>query len=75
MKASSLIVFSVLIVAVFGCSKKTDTMTEEQAKAAGYTIVVTNAEYNARFQDHIVINGTNVPISSTNITVAPVKKD
>jgi hypothetical protein len=74
MKTSSLIVCSLLLVGL-GCSKKASTMTEEQAKAEGYTVVVTNGGLDARFPDHIVINGTNVPLASSNITMAPIKKD
>ena len=59
----------------FGCSKKTATMTEKQAKEAGYVVAVTNNGVRALFPDHLVINGTNVPISSSNITITPVKKD
>jgi len=50
-------------------------MTEEQAKAAGYVVAVTNNGLKALFPDHMVINGTNVPISSTNITIKIIKKD
>jgi len=50
-------------------------MTEDQAKAAGYTVAVTNGGLVARFPDHITINGTNVPVASSNITITPVKKD
>ena len=74
MKTSSVIVCSLLLVG-FGCSKKASTMTEEQAKAAGYTVAVTNGGMHALLPDHIVINGTNVPISSTNITIHAIKKD
>ena len=50
-------------------------MTEAQAKEAGYVVAVTNNGLKALFPDHILINGTNVPISSTNITIIPIKKD
>lgn len=50
-------------------------MTEEQAKAAGFTVAVTNGGAVALFPDHIVMNGTNVPVASSNITMTPVKKD
>jgi hypothetical protein len=74
MKISLLVVLAVGLVG-FGCSKKTVTMTEEQAKEAGYVVAVTNDEVRALFPDHMIINGTNVPISSTNITITPIKKD
>lgn len=74
MKTSTAIVCSLLLVG-FGCSKKASTMTEDQAKAAGYTVAVTNGGMRALFPDHVVINGTNVPVTSTNITIMPVKKD
>jgi hypothetical protein len=73
MKISLLVVLAVGLG--FGCSKKTVTMTEEQAKEAGYVVAVTNDGVRALFPDHMMINGTNVPISSTNITITPIKKD
>jgi hypothetical protein len=63
---------SVALVLV-GCSKKSDTMTEDQAKAAGYTVVVTNDGLKELFPDHIVINGANVPITSSNITLRRIE--
>jgi hypothetical protein len=74
MKTSLLAVLAVGLFG-FGCSKKTTTMTEEQANAAGYVVAVTNNGLKALFPDHMVINGTNVPISSTNITITTIKKD
>ena len=50
-------------------------MTEKQAKEAGYVVAVTNNGVSALFPDHMVINGTNIQISSTNITVTPINKD
>jgi len=74
MKISTFTICSLLLVG-FGCSKKVSTMTEDQAKAAGYTVVVTNGGMDARFPDHIVINSTNVPVAGSNITITPAKKD
>ena len=47
-------------------------MTEHQAKEAGFVVAVTNGGVQALFPDHIMMNGTNVQISSTNITIKPI---
>ena len=62
-------------LASFGCSKKSATMTEQQAREAGYVVAVTNNGVSALLPDHIMINGTNVPVSSTNVTIRPIKKN
>ena len=73
MKTSLLVVLAAGVLG-FGCAKKVTTMTEKQAKEAGYVVAVTNNGVSALFPDHMVINGTNIQISSTNITVTPINK-
>ncbi len=74
MKASLIFICALALIGS-GCSKKAVTMTEGQAKKAGYVVAVTNNGVMALLPDHITINGTNIPISSTNITITPINKD
>jgi hypothetical protein len=73
MKHITYIMAASVALVLVGCSKKSDTMTEDQAKAAGYTVVVTNDGLKELFPDHIVINGANVPITSSNITLRRIE--